>query len=140
MLEEERFVTAAHRGAAPLKERVLDEKRLAGTYGRNWRGDDSFICLTGNAQLAIVFFLLEEIHPGKGYAEAGCTLTAGLRRSQDLDSRHLGIRGGVKGSFPVDGTYFPLALPNWAAKFLLDALMMESALDGGDRGRWARGG
>ena len=37
----------------------------------------------------------------------------------------VGIRGGVKGSDPVWGSYLWLRYPNWAAKFGADALMNE---------------
>jgi len=37
-----------------------------------------------------------------------------------------GLRGGVKGSFPVDGSYGAYQYLNWATKFLADSLMMEA--------------
>ena len=36
-----------------------------------------------------------------------------------------GIRGGVKGSHPVDGGYGPFEYLNWAAKFSIDANLIE---------------
>jgi hypothetical protein len=38
------------------------------------------------------------------------------------------IRGGVKGSFPVDGDYGRFEYLNWAAKFTVDANIKELAL------------
>jgi len=35
------------------------------------------------------------------------------------------VVGGVRGSFPLNGEYFPFAFPNWAAKFTLDANQFE---------------
>jgi len=42
------------------------------------------------------------------------------RRTVHVDGPD-GIRGGVKGSFPVDGGYGTYEFLNWAAKFLIDA-------------------
>jgi hypothetical protein len=42
-----------------------------------------------------------------------------------LDTECVDIRGGVTGSKPVWGAYMPYRLPNWAAKFTLDALFQE---------------
>jgi hypothetical protein len=46
-----------------------------------------------------------------------------VKRAQSLVSGSDGIRGGVPGSQPVGGEYIPFALPNWAAKFFVDALL-----------------
>ena len=35
------------------------------------------------------------------------------------------IRGGIKGSFPIDGQYGQYEYLNWAAKFFADALMID---------------
>ena len=35
------------------------------------------------------------------------------------------VRGGVKGSFPVNGEYGRLEYLNWAPKFFVDANMLE---------------
>jgi len=36
-----------------------------------------------------------------------------------------GTRGAVKGSFPVSGGYAPHQYLNWAAKFFIDANLLE---------------
>ena len=50
-----------------------------------------------------------------------------VKTTQSLHSRHDGIRGGVPGSSPVWSWYLRLTYPNWAAKFLADALMETEA-------------
>ena len=45
-----------------------------------------------------------------------------MKRAQDLRHRDPGIRGGIPGSSPIGGDYIQYALPNWAAKFFIDAL------------------
>jgi hypothetical protein len=48
-----------------------------------------------------------------------------LKKTQDLVSDELGIRGGIKGSQPFWGGYGPFWYLNWAAKFFIDALSLE---------------
>ena len=36
-----------------------------------------------------------------------------------------GTRGGIKGSFPVDGDYGRFEYLNWACKFFIDANLLE---------------
>ena len=45
----------------------------------------------------------------------------------DLDGPE-DVRGGVKGSFPVDGGYGTFEYLNWAAKFTIDACLAELKL------------
>jgi hypothetical protein len=44
--------------------------------------------------------------------------------TQDLKSPDLGVRGGIKGSYPIWASYSPYEYPNWAAKFFVDALLL----------------
>jgi hypothetical protein len=41
------------------------------------------------------------------------------------------IRGAIKGSFPVYGRYGKYQYLNWAAKFLIDANLLEQSIRGG---------
>jgi hypothetical protein len=47
-----------------------------------------------------------------------------VRRTIRLDGP-TGTRGGVKGSYPVSGAYGRYEYLNWAAKFAVDAFLME---------------
>jgi Squalene-hopene cyclase C-terminal domain len=111
--------------------------RLVGRLDARWRATVSWRCVTGEAQLAVVLHRLERHRPGEGYAQAARSLIEGVARIQlrlcglRSDAARLlanapsPARGGVPGSFPVWGAYARLALPNWAAKFHLDALLLE---------------
>jgi len=44
---------------------------------------------------------------------------------QDLSTPDPGIRGGIPGSHPRGGDYMTNRYPNWAAKFFMDALMLQ---------------
>jgi hypothetical protein len=41
------------------------------------------------------------------------------------------LRGGVKGSFPVDGEYGQFEMLNWACKFFIDSNLLEQAVRDG---------
>lgn len=95
-------------------------KRLAGTYDEAGKGDHSFTCVTGNAQLSI---LLQRLHQVTG--EPAFRQTARLL-FEDAEAAVWrqgvpGMRGGVPGSQPIWGKYQSFRFPNWAAKFFLDA-------------------
>ena len=80
--------------------------------------------LLGLAQFAVVW--------AKQFAQSGePDLLEASQRSLDFVLAHHRIRGGsphtrgaVAGSAPVWGRYAPLSYPNWAAKFLVDALLL----------------
>ncbi len=44
-----------------------------------------------------------------------------------MKHRDANLRGGIPGSDPIWGDYIPLALPNWAVKFYIDALLDKNA-------------
>src|SRR2546427_10136533 len=51
-----------------------------------------------------------------------------LKRTQNRRSREPGLRGGIKGSWPVGGDYGAYEVLNWATKFFADALMRHEAV------------
>jgi len=52
-----------------------------------------------------------------------------LKRTQNRHSREPGVRGGIKGSWPVGGDYGAYEVLNWATKFFADALMRHEAVE-----------
>ncbi len=55
----------------------------------------------------------------------GRALLEGLAAIQDTESPFTESNGGIGGSEPIWKGYFPLSYINWAAKFYLDALLLE---------------
>lgn len=91
--------------------------RWAGRYFPGWRGDFSFLCVVGQAQLALLFWRCFEVSNDQFYAlEARSCFQA----IYTLPKKSY-IRGGVPGSWPIWGPYQRFRYPNWAAKFYLDA-------------------
>lgn len=107
-LLENKWLEERARGVMGALEKKFRQKgRLAGSYGPGWTGDYRFQCVTGAAQLSLVFR-----RAGEGeMADALFGLIADAPRAN----------GGVPGSIPFWGRYMPGKYPNWAAKFWLDA-------------------
>jgi hypothetical protein len=102
---------------------------LPATLDRRWQpSDESSSCVTGNAQIALLWLCLANIDaqiPTRSlrWTNSALKLLDQVKATQTLRSRHSGIRGGVPGSNPVWGWYLRLTYPNWAAKFFADALL-----------------
>jgi hypothetical protein len=95
---------------------------LAGVLDHQWRPVCGYACLTGNAQIASIWLRLARSLRDLRYANAAFKALDAVKRAQALRHPNPGIRGGIPGSAPIGGEYIRYALPNWAAKFFIDAL------------------
>ena len=50
------------------------------------------------------------------------------KAAQFMTSRNPGIQGGIPGSHPVWGGDISMAIPNWAAKYFIDALLAKKSV------------
>ena len=139
LLEAHRFagradlLDAAVRTATGIANAVAADGYLAGRLGPDFQPGADYACLTGSVQNAHCLLLLYRLTGERRYLDAGRRLNRYVRRSISIDGpAH--ARGGVKGSFPVDGDYGAWAYLNWAAKFCIDAnlLELELAREAGD--------
>jgi hypothetical protein len=121
---DENLLGAARRTADGLLPVIGADGRLAGRLDCNWKPAAEYVCLTGSAQIAHCMFLLYQLCGEPRYLNLGQRLLAYVRRTVQLDGP-IGQRGGVKGSFPVDGDYGQWEYLNWAAKFSIDANLLE---------------
>jgi len=110
-----------------LVEAIGPDGYLAGRLDRNFRPGGKFVCLTGSVQIAHCLFLLYRLTGEQRFLAAGRKLTAYVRRTVRFDGE-AGMVGGIKGSFPVDGEYGQWQYLNWAAKFCIDANLLEREL------------
>ena len=125
LLNDDRWIAVAQRAADMLLHKFEIRKHLAGTYAKGWKPDHSFACLTGCAQMSRVWGRLYGMTRDIRYLNALLKLNDYVLSQISLTSSCSGIRGGVMGSKPVWGAYMTYRLPNWAAKFTLDALFEE---------------
>jgi hypothetical protein len=120
------LLQAARKTADGLLGAIGPDGFLPGRLREDWSAAVPWACLTGTVQIAACWFILYEETGDPQYRRAGCNGTGYVRRTVLLD-RPDDLRGGVKGSFPVDGGYGAYQYLSWAAKFLVDANLLERA-------------
>lgn len=113
--------------ADAVSQSVGPDGFLAGRLRSDWSPGASWCCLTGSAQIAHSLLLLSAEEPDHGYQQAASSMLRYVRRTIQPDGP-VGVRGGVKGSFPTGGDYGRFEFLAWAAKFLLDANAAEQRI------------
>lgn len=121
------LLQAAIRTADGVIPAVGPDGYLAGRLDHGFKPAVDYVCLTGSVQIAHCLFLLHRLTGEGRYLEVGRRLTAFVRRTVRFDGS-LDTVGGIKGSFPVDGDYGKWEYLNWAAKFCIDANLLEEEL------------
>ncbi len=114
---------AVERAALKVARRVELSGWLPGVLDSRWNAAANYACLTGNAQMALIWFALYEQTSDSRFLNAALKVIDLVKVAQPMTSSESGIRGGVPGSDPVWGGYIRMAIPNWAAKFYIDALL-----------------
>lgn len=117
-------LNAALKMAKAVAQSQRADGALPGRLDRNWQPAARWTCVTGNAQIAIVWLRLAKLVGDVGLAGAAYRSIDFSLTVLDLSHPNPGVRGGVKGSHPLDGNYMRNRYPNWAAKFLMDAVML----------------
>jgi len=113
------------------KQWKMSSKRiqlLPGRINNKWLSTSSFSCLTGNAQIAIIWLKTYQLNKDNHYLNSAIKLIEQLKKVQNLKSTNTAIRGGIAGSYPIWGKYMPYSYPNWATKFFADALILEEQI------------
>jgi len=144
LLKEAKYIAAAQKTADVLRgiylsgasksARGQQDGSLPARFDSKWNSQDRSSCLTGNAQISIVWSKLYMITGNTAYLKASSRMNDDLKSLQNLTSSNNGIRGGIKGGQPIYGSYwnqpiyggyFNFTYLNWACKFFIDALIAE---------------
>ena len=134
VLEDDQLVQAAVRASASLLKQVREDGWMSGRFYPDWTPAAEWSCLTGEAQMANNWMRLHAITGERQWLEPVPRMLRFLKRTQNRTSDEAGLRGGIKGSFPMDGEYGRFEILNWATKYFADALMRhEQVLQGGVR-------
>ena len=128
MLKDQRMIDAARLAANALIENQERDGYLRARYGERWQSEDQWSCLTGNAQMAMIWFTLFDLSGEDRYLTAACNANRYLKERQTRSSKLAGVAGGVAGSYPIYLAYEPYRNLNWAAKFFVDSLLLEARL------------
>lgn len=129
----EELIAAARTIGDAMLAALPADGRLPGRFDENWRPTVKWSCLTGDCQLGINWGRLYQITGEQAYRQATSRILDFVKRTQRVAGDDEDTRGGIKGSFPIDGGYHPWQYPNWATKFYADALMMDMANTNGSR-------
>lgn len=121
------LLEAARRTADGLLTALREDGFLPGRLDANWRGTVDWACLTGSVQIAHCWLMLHEDTGEARYREAACAVNRFVRCTVRVDGPE-DTRGGIKGSFPVDGEYGRYEYLNWACKFFVDSNLLETAI------------
>lgn len=124
-LRNKRYIDVARKTSDALLELQEKNGSLRARYDARWQPTVKWSCLTGIAQIAIVWLRLYEILKIKKYFKSGVRANDFLAQQQLLDTDNLGARGGIAGSYPLSGGYEPHRYLNWAIKFFIDSLLLE---------------
>lgn len=124
---EQAFLDAALRTANGVMSALAPDGFLPGRVRRDWSGAVSWSCLTGSSQIAHCWLLLYQITGNARFRDAARKTNAYVRARVRIAGASE-VRGGVKGSFPVDGEYGQFEYLNWACKFFIDANILEQEI------------
>ncbi|HIJ84816.1 MAG TPA: hypothetical protein HPQ00_11540, partial [Magnetococcales bacterium] len=123
------MLEAVARGLDPVLAWVDHRGFLHGRFDHLWRPACFSSCLTGSAQIAVVAYRMYQITGQTHYRSVADRLVDFLKGLQNITTEHPGIRGALAGSFPMFlGGYMTAGYPNWATKYFLDALMLQTGL------------
>lgn len=98
---------------------------LHARFNSKWESNVNYSCLTGDAQLSIIWLKLYQIHGDKRFLINAIRLNNFLKSGQLITKRFKEIDGGIKGSDPIWGDYRSYYVINWAVKFFCDSLLLE---------------
>jgi len=102
---------------------------LSGYYTPEWKPTSPWSCVTGNSQMAINWLRLARITGQTDLISHAIAANRFNMSVQNLTTSLMPVRGALKGSHPINGGYMTWRYPNWAAKFFMDALMLERLHD-----------
>lgn len=125
ILKEQKYIEAGKKAADKLLFLFEQNKFLHGRFDENWYASEYMIC-TGCAQTSIIWSKLFGLTGDLKYQKAASLINNQLVHIQRSCMVIQGDgNGAIPGSFPIWGKYEPFGFPNWATKYMADALMEE---------------
>ncbi len=130
VLQNSEYLKRATVSAEKLLGALRKDGSVSGRLDSHWQGTVTWSCLTGDAQLAGIWLRLYARERDRRYLDGARRLLSFLKASQNCVTQNIGLRGGIKGSFPFDGEYGRFEVLNWATKFFVDALLLDEQVGG----------
>jgi uncharacterized protein YyaL (SSP411 family) len=127
LLGDDTYVAAARRCADATVTLLADDGSLPGRITTDGAPASRSVCLTGNCQFSIVWAKWFELTGDERYRDAATRALSRVLATHRIEHPRSEFAGAVAGSSPVWGRYAPMSHPNWAAKFLVDAALLQRA-------------
>ena len=124
-LKDDQIIDVSMKTADALLHCQNEDGGLEGRYDATWKPTVKWSCLTGIAQISLVWRRLYDLTRYGKYLNAHQRSMHLLKSFINVNTCHRGIRGGLKGSYPIWAPYGKYQYLNWATKFLLDNLLAE---------------
>jgi len=127
LLDDEEMINAAIKASTAQAAQQRDDGWLSGVYADNWVPKAHYCCLTGLAQMSIIW---QRLIDTQDMDEFKLPVVRGLdfiKSNHHVTAKYAYQRGAIAGSAPLWGRYSMFEYPNWAAKFFADALMLKIA-------------
>ena len=130
LLDNQNYVQSAQKAADALIAQQRSDGSLPGRFNERWEPTVSWSCLTGDAQISIIWSRLYQVTGESKYPDCVARVNGYLKNVQLLRTDNPDIHGGISGSDPVHGEYGRFEILNWAVKFFIDALLLELSVKG----------
>lgn len=124
IMNNEKWIASARKAFNSLIPLIRQDGFLSGRINNAHNGTVAYCCLTGNCQMSIIGFLLNEKTKDVHYRNVAIKLLNFVKEHQ-VKSKDARTNGGLTGSWPINGGYNPYEMPNWVGKFFVDALLLE---------------
>lgn len=116
-------VVSAARGIADTLDRL---GWIPGVLDWRWRARADSACLTGNAQMALVWMDLADQTGDDAWLVPAYKAIELVKSAQLLHSPNRNLRGGIPGADPLWGWYQGGVILSWSTKFFVDALLRKA--------------
>ncbi len=130
LLNDQKLFDAAYKASEGLLSYYERTSYLPGSFDHNWESEDTYSCLTGNAQIAIEWQRIYQKTGEERFLQGAHRVAEDLKKYQIITGNNLSTLGGIGGSHPISGDYASFILPNWTAKFFADMLMYKMGHSG----------
>lgn len=130
LLDNQKYIQCARKAADALITLQRHDGSLPGRFDERWEPTVSWSCLTGDAQISIIWSRLYQLTGESKYLDCVTRVNRYLKGVQLLRTQNPALYGGISGSDPVHGEYGRFEILNWAVKFFADALMLEMTIHG----------
>ena len=119
------MIESVERSMYAVITRITDTGFLHARHFADWTPASFSSCLTGSAQISIVGYRLYQLTGNTFYRDSADRLLDFVKGLQSMDAEDESVLGALPGSFPLFGEYMRGGYPNWATKYLLDALLLQ---------------